>query len=190
MTAVRQLTLSIGTLAILYIALITLLHKSLTHKITKENFWLRHILIPIAVYGATIFASTYYFIPEKLKSILPIDSSLVRNTLADMLSRSIGLSINLLCITAILFICIDKLLYLYNNTRIPTPISYLTTISLALIAYNTFFTTLSRQKDEIIEHTEFLFKTFLAIEVFLSIVIALIGALIAVNYMRDKNNKI
>ncbi len=190
MTAVRQLTLSIGTLAIVYVALITLLHKSLTHPITKQNFWLRHILIPIAVYGVTIVSATYYFIPEKLKSILPIDSSLVRNTLADMLSRSIGLSINLLCITAILFICIDKLLYLYNNTRIPILISYLITISFSVVAYNTFFTTLSRQKDEIVEHTELLFKMFLGLEIFLSIVIALIVLLIIANYIKSKTNKI
>lgn len=189
-TAVRQLTLSIGTLVAIYVVLITLLHKTLTAPITKENFLIRHILVPIVVYGTTLLTSIYYVIPHRLKAILPIESSLVRNALADMLAQSIGLSINLLCITALLCIGIDKLLYLYNNKRIPYFLTIIISLSLSLVAYNTFYITLSRQKAEIMEHTNLIFKLFLGLEIFLSLIILLIATLIATNYMKGKSNKI
>lgn len=189
-TAVRQLTLSIGTLVIAYAVLIALLHKTLTTPITKENFVIRHILIPLLIYGSSLFVSIYYLIPHRLKAILPIESSLVRNALADILSQSVGLSINFLCITAILCIGIDNLLYLYNRKRIPYFLTIIITLSLSIIAYNTFYVTLSRQKTEIMMHTNLIFKLFLGLEIFLSLIILLIATLIVSNYIKQKVNKI
>lgn len=189
-TTVRQLTLSIGTLVAIYVVLIAFLHKTLTASITKENFLIRHIIAPCILYGATLFTSIYYVIPHRLKAILPIESSLVRNALADMLSQSIGLSINLLCITALLFIGIDKLLYLYKGTRIPILVTYIISFSLGCVAYNTFYITLSRQKSEILEHTNLIFKLFLGLEVVLSMIIILITFLIVTNYIKTRSKKI
>lgn len=189
-TAVRQLTLSIGTLVIIYAGLIILLHKTLTAPITKKNLLPRHVIVPLAVYLTTLLTSIYYLIPHRLKMILPIDSTLVRNTLADMLAQSVGLSINFLCITAILCIAIDTLLYLYNNKRIPLFITYGISAGLTIFAYNTFYITLSRQKAEIAEHTNLVFKLFVGLELFLFLIIVILNAAIITNYMRSKNNKI
>jgi hypothetical protein len=189
-TAVRQLTLSITTLALIYGIILFVLHKTLRSPITNKNLFLRHILIPIALYTTTFFTAQYYTTSGQLKKLLPIESGLVRSALADLLSRAVGLSISLLSIVALTVIAIDVLMFLYAKRRIPVPITYAITLSLSFIAYYTFYITLSGTKANVANHANLMLTSFLWLEGSLGVIILMICTLIIVSYIQSNMKRI
>jgi hypothetical protein len=189
-TAVRQLTLSITTLGLIYAILLIVLHKTLRSPITKKSLFIRHILIPITLYTTAFYTAQYYTTSEQLKKLLPIDSGLVRSGLADLLSRAVGLSICLLSIVALSVIAIDLLMFLYAKKRIPALITYIITLSLSSIAYYTVYITLSGTKTGVANHANLMLTAFLWLEGSLGVIILMICTLIIASYIQSRMKKI
>lgn len=188
-TAVRQLTLSVGILALIYIILVLILHRTLRNNITRYNFIPFHIIFPLASYSTVFFIAYNYTTSSQLKKLLPIESGLIRSTLADMLSQGVGLSIIWLAIVSITIIIFDNLLYLYSKRRIPTIIIYIITLSLSISSYYSFHITLSATKTEILNHAKLMMTYFMWLEGALIVIVLMLCSLIASYYIQKIINK-